>query len=140
MFTGLQNETDVQVFDMVPVDYLDKMTDEKADLKTYCQQKALERIDSVSTVYLMQESRPYIKKYNLTQDKAQWNCWQVHIRLEEVDSAQQQKQESEAVQQAVAGELPPSTKVEVDSVYKNEKDIFVSACRRKYIPPLMECF
>ena len=37
MFTGLQNETDVQVFDMVPVDYLDKMTDEKADLKTYCQ-------------------------------------------------------------------------------------------------------
>ena len=88
----------------------------------------------------MQESRPYIKKYNLTQDKAQWNCWQVHIRLEEVDSAQQQKQESEAVQQAVAGELPPSTVVEVDSVYKNEKDIFVSACRRKYIPPLMECF
>ena len=34
--TGHQNSTDVQVFQMIPVDYLDKMTDEKADLKTHC--------------------------------------------------------------------------------------------------------
>ena len=44
------------------------------------------------------------------------------------------------MQQAIAGELPPTAVIEVDSSYKNEKDIFVSACRRKYIPPLMECF
>ena len=55
---------------MIPVDYLDKMTDGKADLKTYCQNVALERIDTRSAVYMLMESRPYIKKYNLTQDKA----------------------------------------------------------------------
>ena len=55
---------------MTPVDYLDKMTDEKADLKTYGQNAALELIDSRNTVHLLMESRPYIKKYNLTQDRA----------------------------------------------------------------------
>ena len=34
--TGFQNTTDVQVFEMTPVDYLDKMSDDKADLKTFC--------------------------------------------------------------------------------------------------------
>ena len=68
--TGQQNVTDVQVFEMTPVDYLDKMTDEKADLKTYGQNAALELIDSRNTVHLLMESRPYIKKYNLTQDRA----------------------------------------------------------------------
>lgn len=55
---------------MIPVDYLDKMNDEKAELKTYCQNSAFELIDSSNTLYLLMESRPYIKKYNLTQDKA----------------------------------------------------------------------
>jgi len=55
---------------MIPVDYLDKMTDEKADLKTYCQNAALELIDANNNVYLMMQSRPYMKKYNLTRDKA----------------------------------------------------------------------
>ena len=32
--SGQANVTDVQVFEMTPVDYLDKMTDEQADLKT----------------------------------------------------------------------------------------------------------
>ena len=75
--------TDVQVFEMIPVDYLDKMSDEKSDLQTYCQNSALELIKSPDTIYLLMESRPYIKKYNLNQDRAQWSCWQVHLRLEE---------------------------------------------------------
>ena len=71
---------------MIPVDYLDKMTDEKADLKIYCQNAALERIaDKRTTPYLLMESRPYIKKQNLTQDKAQWLSWQVHMRVDEPD-------------------------------------------------------
>ena len=52
---------------MIPVDYLDKMTDEKADIKIYCQNAALERIvDKRTTPYLLMDSRPYIKKQNLT--------------------------------------------------------------------------
>ena len=40
--TGYQmNSTDVQVFEMIPVDYLDKMSDEKADLKTWLPLAAL---------------------------------------------------------------------------------------------------
>jgi len=34
--TGFNNNADVQVFENIPVDYLDKMSDEKADLKTFC--------------------------------------------------------------------------------------------------------
>lgn len=55
---------------MIPVDYLDKMTDEKADLKTYCQNEALELIDANNNQQLLIDSVPYMKKYNLTRDKA----------------------------------------------------------------------
>lgn len=37
-----RNTSDVQVYNMTPVDYLDKMSDEKADLKTFCQNAVLE--------------------------------------------------------------------------------------------------
>ena len=59
---------------MTPVDYLDKMPDEKAVLKEFCQNAALQRIED-KVNFLFNESRPYVKKYNLTQDKAQWSCW-----------------------------------------------------------------
>ena len=102
---------------MIPVDYLDRMTDEKADLKTYCQNAAHELIDTNKDESLMLDTRPYIKKYNLTRDKAQWSCWQVQMRVEEPDPYGHDGENS-----------------------KNEKDIYVTAVRRKYIPPLMECY
>jgi len=71
------------------------------------------------------ESRPYIKKYNLTQDKAQWACWQVHLRVEE---------------RASSGNQIGADESDDDVDQKHDKDIYVTAVRRKYIPPLMECY
>lgn len=75
------DSTDVQVFELIPVDYLDKMDDDQANLKDLCQSAALQRIN-VTTEFLVVESRPYVKKFNLTQDKAQWESWQMHVRME----------------------------------------------------------
>ena len=50
---------------MIPVDYLDKMSDEKAALKEFCQNAAHQRIDK-GVNFLPVDSRPYVKKYNLT--------------------------------------------------------------------------
>jgi len=109
---------------MIPVDYLDKMSDEKADLKTYCQNAALSLITSPKTTYLLEDSRPYIKKYNFCQDKAQWSCWQVHLRVEDAEENFDEEEDDDSDKE----------------VQKNERDIFMTAVRRKYIPPLMECY
>ena len=60
--------TDVEIFEMTPVDYLDKMPDERAVLKEFCQNAALHRSDSghANVNFLVVDSRPYVKKYNLT--------------------------------------------------------------------------
>lgn len=44
----------------------------------------MSRIDSKTQYYIM-SSKPYIKKYNLTADRAQINCWDVHIRTKSYD-------------------------------------------------------
>jgi len=75
----------------------------------------------------MLESRPYIKRYNLTMDMAQWSCWQVHLRVEERSAAGG----------AAGGRGDESDEGDYG---KNDKDIYVTAVRRKYIPPLMECY
>ena len=62
-----RNTSDVQVYPMTPVDYLDKMSDEKADLKTFCQNAVLGQLGS-NTQYIMMHTKPYIKRYNLTED------------------------------------------------------------------------
>ena len=54
-----------------------------SNLKTFCENAAVDWLDSERVVYLQVESRPYIKKYNMTQDRAQWSAWQVHLRVEE---------------------------------------------------------
>ena len=35
--------------------------------------------------YYILQSKPYIKKFNLTSDKAQWTSWEVHIRTQTYD-------------------------------------------------------
>ena len=74
---------DIEVYEEIPVDYLDKKTDNVSNLKTFCENAAVDWLDSERVVYLQVESRPYIKKYNMTQDRAQWSAWQVHLRVEE---------------------------------------------------------
>ena len=61
----MPDTTDVEIFELIPVDYLDKMSDEKAVLKEFCQNAALQRIED-KVNFLVVESRPYVKKYNLT--------------------------------------------------------------------------
>ena len=46
---------------MTPVDYLDKMPDEKTDLKIFCQNAAMQRV-SKKVDALFVESKPYVKK------------------------------------------------------------------------------
>ena len=79
----------------------------------------------------MMESRPYIKKQNLTEDTAQWTSWQVHLRIEEKDRSGEENQEENDDDMDGNNQVEP---------LKNEKDLFVTAVRRKYIPPLMECY
>lgn len=61
----MPDTTDVEIFEATPVDYLDKMSDEKAALKEFCQNAAHQRIDK-GVNFLPVDSRPYVKKYNLT--------------------------------------------------------------------------
>lgn len=56
-----RNTTDVEIYEMTPVDYLDKMPDEKTDLKVFCQNAAMQRV-SEKVLSLFVESRPYVKK------------------------------------------------------------------------------
>lgn len=90
------------------------------------------------------ESRPYIKKYNYTEDKAQWSAWQVHLRIEEPDSS------SKALDKNMNGDEDEDNDEEEDDEVDEEeeeqksqtieKDLFATAVRRKFIPPLMECY
>lgn len=41
--------------------------------------------DKKSLNYFIIESKPYVKKQNLSSDKALWTCWQVHSRTETND-------------------------------------------------------
>jgi len=50
------------VFESIPVDYLDVMQDEKADLQTLCETLALALSDKPNTEHLILSSQPYIKK------------------------------------------------------------------------------
>jgi len=61
------------------------------------------RVADAKTKSFMIESKPYVKKQNLVADKAQWVCWEVHLRT-------------------------------------MLHDIYVTVCRRKFIPPLMDIF
>jgi hypothetical protein len=40
----------------------------------------MSRLPDRKAASFMKESKPYVKKCNLTNDKAQWSCWEVHIR------------------------------------------------------------
>lgn len=133
---------------MIPVDYLDKMSDEKADLKTYCQSEAFKLIDPSNTQHLLIHSKPYIKKQNLTQDKAQWSAWQVQIRVDESFDVESSShigmasggQAASAFTGAASDSFAARMRDGQAEISKSEKDYFVTAVRRKYIPPLMECF
>ena len=59
----------IQISDCMPVDDLCRMPDYRRDLQEFCQNLALSRIDS-KTQYFILQSKPYIKKFNLTSDKA----------------------------------------------------------------------
>ena len=77
-------------------------------------------------------NRPYIKKYNLTEDKAQWSAWQVHLRIEQNDSA--------IGSQVAIPDNGADGETGIEGAQTIERDLFVTAVRRKYIPPLMECY
>eukprot|EP00347_Sterkiella_histriomuscorum_P016136 403354352 len=74
----------VQISEFIPVDYLCKMPDHRRDIQEFAQNLALSRIDAKTQYYIM-SSKPYIRKYNLTADKALINCWDVHIRTMKYD-------------------------------------------------------
>ncbi|CDW74435.1 arm repeat protein [Stylonychia lemnae] len=74
----------VQISDCSPIDNLCKMPDYRKDIQEFAQNLAMSRIDAKTQYYIM-ASKPYIKKYNLTSDKAQINCWDVHIRTHVFD-------------------------------------------------------
>ena len=88
---------------------------------------------------MLVESRPYIKKFNLTQDKAQWTAWQVHLRIEVPDTTlvgnQDDEQSSSDEEKDDDGDDGEEKKVTM-----HERDLFVTAVRRRFIPPLMECY
>ena len=79
-----------QISDCQPVDDLCKMPDSRRDIQEFAQNLAILKSEEgeqgkKQTKYFIIESGPYFKKQNLTSDKAQWNCWNVHSRTETYD-------------------------------------------------------
>lgn len=66
------------------MDDIPKMPDHRRDLQEFAQNIAMSRIEAKMQYYIL-SSKPYMKKSNLTSDKANWSCWEVHIRTERYD-------------------------------------------------------
>jgi len=48
-------------------------------------QAALFKANSIREKYIVVDSGTYMKKYNLMNDAAVSDCWQIHLRLESCD-------------------------------------------------------
>ena len=53
----------------MPVDFLSRMSDERRDLQEFAQNISFEKIDAKTSYFILQ-SKPYIKKFNLSADKS----------------------------------------------------------------------
>lgn len=60
-----------QVHESTPVDDLVMMPEQRKDIQEFAQNIAFERIQSKDNYFIIQ-SKPYLKKFNLVADKAQW--------------------------------------------------------------------
>ncbi len=60
------------------------MSENRRELQEFAQTYAMSRIDRKMQYFILNSS-PYIKKYNLTNDKAQWSGWEIHMRTEQHD-------------------------------------------------------
>ena len=86
----------------------------EANMRETCEYMALTKLQG-KELYLIIESKPYIKKSNLNGDKASWQCWQVILRKQNLEDLE------------VGAEM-------------RYMDLFITLLRRKFIPPLCETY
>jgi hypothetical protein len=108
----LENKITFQVKDPIPVDYLDKMSDQERDLKLLGETiaddflKNCEGSDAIGQAppkRFLKASKPYVRKNNVTADLSLVVIWETWFRF-------------------------------------NEFDLYITVMRRQYIPPIGDCY
>ena len=107
-----ENKITFQVKDPIPVDYLDKMSDQDRDLKLLGESIAddfLKNCEGPDTIgqaapkRFLKGSKPYVRKNNVTSDLSLVVTWETWFRF-------------------------------------NEYDLYITVMRRQYIPPIGDCY
>lgn len=75
---------EIIIMDMVPVDFMDKMPDERSLIQEFCEAVAFSRVEPKEKNLII-SSRAYVKKKNPIQDTSAWQGWTVQLRKAKSD-------------------------------------------------------